>query len=343
MTDDNITFMFYTRTLSEDYRVFSGDVSADGNNEPDDYAKFKQFMRMAQVESDGEASAIVYEAVDRWYLAVFGLNRKSRDKAGREKRFSFCVSFNGSSIKEVGRAMRSFSRVVNDWGRIGELADSLLEEIPAMREYDVVVDKHDEKTGSTKRVRKHKTVPGEDVRFDCGGFIDELVRYKPTVPPPESGHMLKYFADTNEIVSIGMEDEEESGEGYTYRWVIGLLLAGVIGVGLLMWYFMPGKSPSKPPEQPSNSQGVPSRQPENSSETSQDVTNNNKEAANVKDNQAGGKVIMPANNESHNNDFSLGIHGDNGGAVSPGSGDNAASQRDKGNTQPAVQTQTGNR
>lgn len=163
-----VDFWFKTRTLSEDYRVFTGDGSkaGDDENKASYYAKFEQFERIAQVESDDEASAVVCEVIGRWYLAVFGLNRKSKDRAGREKRFSFCVSFNGTSIKERGRAIRAFSCVVNNWDRIGKLADSLLEETLATREYDVVVDMHDKETGATKRVRKHKTVPGEDVQFN---------------------------------------------------------------------------------------------------------------------------------------------------------------------------------
>ena len=223
MADDMI-FMFYTRTLSEDYRVFAGDGS-----KPGDYEAFEQFERMAQVKSDDEASAVVYEGVGRWYLAVFGLNRKSRDRAGREKRFSFCVSFNGTSIKEKGRAMRAFSRLVDDWDRIGELADSLIQEYETTRPPVNLPD------------YKGKPRPGEDVRFDWWGFIDELVSKPATVEPPESGNMLKYFADSGEIVSIGLEEEDDdSGEGYMYR-VILALLVGVIAVGWLIWCFMPGK------------------------------------------------------------------------------------------------------
>ena len=331
MTDDNITFMFYTRTLSEDYRVFSGDGSKSGDY-ANDYAKFEQFERIAQVESDDEASAVVYEGVGRWYLAVFGLNRKSKDRAGREKRFSFCVSFNDTSYNEESRAMRAFSRVVDDWEGIGELADSLIEETPTTRRYIIDVDVTDEKTGKTGTVKKTKIRRSENMRFDYGGFIHELVRERPTVEPPEPGYMLKYFADRNKIVPIGPEEEDDdSGEGYTYRWILGLLLAGVLVVGLLMWYFTRGESPSKPPaigqEQPSKSQVEKSRKQGNSSEEAQSVTSNNEEEKNGErnshtGNNGTGNIVDTGssdNNPGKNNH--VGISGNRPGSNKPDSGD----------------------
>ena len=255
MIADNIDFMFYTRTLSEDYRVF-----ADDGNETLDYAEyFEPITEIAQVKSDDERSAVVYTEDGNIYVAAFGLLRGAKDRARRDIRFSFCVVLPKSNMNS---AMRIFSRVKNEWDETGNKAGSFIKERPI-----------------TRKDWKGRDVKGEDVKFNHGEFLQWLVSKPANIEPPKAGYMLKYFADTGEIVNIGSKDEDEdSGEGYT--WILTLLLAGVIGVGLLMWYLMPGKSPSKPPEQPSKSQDEQSSLPENSSGTSQDITSSDKEAAN---------------------------------------------------------------
>ncbi len=276
MIADNIDFMFYTRTLSEDYRVF-----ADDGSETLDYAEyFEPITEIAQVKSDDERSAVMYIEDENIYVAAFGLLRGAKDRARRDIRFSFCVVLPKS---KMSAAMRIFSRVKNEWDKTGEFAGSLITEIPI-----------------TRKDWKGRDVKGEDVKFNHGEFLQCLVSKPANIEPPKAGYMLKYFADTGEIVNIGSKDEDEdSGEGYT--WILTLLLAGVIGVCLLMWYLMPGKSPSKPPEQPSKSQDAQSSMPENSSVTSQDITSSDKEAANGGHNNINKGRISPNSRSNDQN------------------------------------------
>lgn len=193
MNDNDIEFMFYTRTLSEDYRVFSDDGS-----ETLDYAEnFAPIMELSNVESDDERSAVVFADGGNIYVGAFGLARGAKDRANRDIRFSFCIILPES---KRGTAMRIFSRVKDEWKETGKAAGSLIEEIPV-----------------TRKDWKDRNVKGEDVRFDYRSFIQWLMSTSPKITQsPKAGYMLKYFADTGELKQIrtgkvSKEEEDMSG------------------------------------------------------------------------------------------------------------------------------------
>lgn len=192
MIDDDIEFMFYTRTLSEDYRVFSGD-----GNETLDYAEdFAPIMELSNLESDDERSAVVFSDGGNIYVSAFGLMRGAKDRARRDIRFSFCVILPES---KRAAAMKIFSRVKDEWNETGSAAGSLIKEIPV-----------------TRKDWKGRDVKGENVRFDSQRFIQWLVNNDTKIAPPKAGYMLKYFADTGElkpirIGKVGKDEEDMSG------------------------------------------------------------------------------------------------------------------------------------
>ena len=245
--DDGIEFRFYTRTLSEDYRVF-----ADGGSEVLNYAeKFAPLIDIADVRSEDEESAVIFEDGGNVCVAAFGLCRDGLDRVRRVKRFSFCLIL---PAEKKAHALRAFSRVVNDWQGTADDVNGLIEEIPVVR-----------------KDWKGRDVKGENVRFDYREFVRRLVSKPAAVAAPKAGVMLKYFADTGEICSIGTEDDDDSGESYT-RWLMMGVLAVLIAVGCLMCYFMQGDEPLKPQVQPSNLQDVRLSPQGNSSPASPDVT-----------------------------------------------------------------------
>lgn len=193
MNDNDIEFMFYTRTLSEDYRVFSDDGS-----ETLDYAEnFAPIMELSNVESDDERSAVVFADGGNIYVGAFGLARGVKDRANRDIRFSFCIILPES---KRGTAMRIFSNVKDEWKETGKAAGSLIKEIPV-----------------TRKDWKDRNVKGEDVRFDYRSFLQWLMSTSPKITQsPKAGYMLKYFADTGELKQIrtgkvSKEEEEMSG------------------------------------------------------------------------------------------------------------------------------------
>ncbi len=248
--NESIAFRFYTRTKSEDYRVFAG----DGKEELNFAEEFQPILDIAQVDED-EKSAVIYEDSGKVYVAAFGLRLSRQDRARRVIKFSFCLILPSENLQT---AMRAFSRVVNEWDETAECASRLIEEIPVMRK---------DWQGRNK--------PGEDMRFDQRKFLQWLVSKPASIQLPKAGYMKKYFADSGELIEIGSEDEEDSGEGYTYRWMIYLLVVGVVCVGLLMWYLMRENGQSKPQVQPQElllkSQEEQSSQPENILPTSVEI------------------------------------------------------------------------
>ena len=81
IVDDSIGFRFYTRTLSEDYRVFAG-----GGGEVLNYAEeFAPFIEIADVRSEDEESAVIFEDSGSVYVAAFDLLRDGFDRGGRIK------------------------------------------------------------------------------------------------------------------------------------------------------------------------------------------------------------------------------------------------------------------
>ena len=222
MTDDNITFMFYTRTLSEDYRVF-----ADDGTETLDYSEeFEPITESAEVESDDERSAVIFGDSGNVYVAAFGLMRGAKDRAGRDIRFSFCVILPES---KRGAAMKIFSRVADEWDETGKAAGSLIKEFPV-----------------TRKDWKGRDVKGEDVRFDQRRFLQWLSSKPANDALPKAGYMLKYFADTGKKAQIpigkGRKEEDEDisglrGRGYVQpkrrNWLAISLCVVCVGLGIL--------------------------------------------------------------------------------------------------------------
>ena len=250
IVDDSIGFRFYTRTLSEDYRVFAG-----GGGEVLNYAEeFAPFIEIADVRSEDEESAVIFEDSGSVYVAAFDLLRDGFDRGGRIKRFSFCLIL---PAEKKAQALQAFSRVVNEWQATAKAVNSLIEERPAVR-----------------KDWKGRDLKGEDVRFDYRQFARWLESKPANIAPPKAGVILKYFADTGEIFEIGTEDEDDSGEGYTRRPMAGTLAVLVLA-GCLIWYFMRGGEPSKPQVQPLKSQDVQSSQQAEQLPESLDVTSKN--------------------------------------------------------------------
>lgn len=216
---DDVKFLFQTRTTSEDYRVLEDDGST-----MIPYEEFKPFYVKAEIENEDEQSAIIFENDGRIYTVAFGLRLGKLDRAGREIRFSFCVSLTEG---EKRTAMRIFSRVVKEWSNTAETVSGLIREIPVSR-----------------KDWKGRDVRGEDVRFDHNKFLRWLTE-KPADPKikfPPKGHVLKYFADGGELALIRNEDDEsDSGESYTGSRrknrlpIICAVLALVLCAGLGFW------------------------------------------------------------------------------------------------------------
>ncbi|MBR1438927.1 MAG: hypothetical protein IJ587_10370 [Synergistaceae bacterium] len=236
--NDKIGFRFYTRTLSEDYRVFAN----DGSELLDYEEEFEPLLEKAEIESDDDAGAVIFTENGKIYLAAFGLRTNRQDRVGRTIRFSFCQIFHET---RMNLAMNAFCRIADEWESTGEAAGNLITETPAMRK---------DWQGKDKR--------GEDVRFENQKFVQWLMNKRANISAPEKGSMLKFFPDTGEVVSVENDSEDETGESYTYRWVIGLLLAGLVFVICVIWWFTRQKEPQKSPVTPPNSLELQSAQSE---------------------------------------------------------------------------------
>lgn len=224
MTVESTGFRFYTRTRSEDYRVFENDGA---NVIP--YEEFESFYVKAEIENEDEESAIIFSDGGTIYTAAFGLRTGRLDIAGREIRFSFCA---GLPEGKTGAAMRIFSRVISEWDNTASTVSKLIQEIP-----------------TTRRDWKDREKRGEDVRFDFRKFLHWLTE-KPSDPQikfPPKGMTLKYFSDSGELALIRDDDDESDGESYTGSrkknplLIICAALALILCAGLGTWHFMRGR------------------------------------------------------------------------------------------------------
>ena len=186
----------------------------DGSELLDYEVEFEPLLEKAEIETDDDAGAVIFTENGKIYLAAFGLRTNRQDRVGRTIRFSFCQIFHET---RMNLAMNAFCRIADEWESTGEAAGNLITETPAMRK---------DWQGKDKR--------GEDVRFENQKFVQWLMNKRANISAPEKGSMLKFFPDTGEVVSVENDSEDETGESYTYRWVIGLLLAGLVFVICVM-------------------------------------------------------------------------------------------------------------
>ena len=196
MTVESTGFRFYTRTRSEDYRVFA-DKGRELRNKND-------FLRLrddiAGCRNEDDEGAAVFVDREMIHLVAFGFMRGDLDRGNRTKRFSFCRVYPKS---QAGAALNALARIAEDWDGTAEFADSLIEEVPVMRKTEFE---------DFKGREKHS----EDVRFDRVRFLQWLDTPAVNPIPPSyasalrAGNMLKYFR--NEIFPVPMGTENEEGD-----------------------------------------------------------------------------------------------------------------------------------
>ena len=195
MTVESTGFRFYTRTRSEDYRVF-----ADEGRELRNKNDFLRLRKIAGCRNDDDEGAAVFVDREMIHLVAFGFKRGDLDRGNRRKRFSFCRVYPKS---QAGAALNALARIAEDWDGTAEFADSLIEEVPVMRKTDF-----EDFKGREKR--------SEDVRFDRVRFLQWLDTPAVNPIPPSyasalrAGNMLKY--PRSEIFPVPMGAEIEEGD-----------------------------------------------------------------------------------------------------------------------------------
>ena len=195
MTVESTGFRFYTRTRSEDYRVF-----ADEGRELRNKNDFLRLRKIAGCRNDDDEGAAVFAEGEMIQLVAFGFMRGDLDRGNRRKRFSFCRVYPKS---QAGAALNALARIAEDWDGTAEFADSLIEEVPVMRKTDF-----EDFKGREKR--------SEDVRFDRVRFLQWLDTPAVNPIPPSyasalrAGNMLKY--SSGEIFPVPMGTEIEEGD-----------------------------------------------------------------------------------------------------------------------------------
>lgn len=196
MAVESTGFRFYTRTRSEDYRVFA-DEGRELRNKND-------FLRLrndiAGCSNEDDEGAAVFEDRGMIHLVAFGFMRGDMDRGNRTKRFSFCRVYPKSQAR---LALNALARIAEDWDGTAEFANSLIEEVPVMRKTEF-----EDFKGKERR--------SEDVRFDRVRFLQWLGTPAVNPIPPSyasalrAGNMLKYFR--NEIFPVPMGTENEEGD-----------------------------------------------------------------------------------------------------------------------------------
>lgn len=195
MAVESTGFRFYTRTRSEDYRVFA-DEGRELRNK-NDFLRLRDAI--AGCSNEDDEGAAVFEDRGMIHLVAFGFMRGDLDRGNRTKRFSFCRVYPKS---QAGAALNALARIAEDWDGTAEFADSLIEEIPVMRKTDF-----EDFKGREKR--------SEDVRFDCNRFFKWLdtPAGSPVTPANVSafkaGEMLRYYAGEIFPASAGTEIEDD--------------------------------------------------------------------------------------------------------------------------------------
>ncbi len=196
MTVESTGFRFYTRTRSEDYRVF-----ADEGRELRNKNDFLRLRKIAGCRNDDDEGAAVFVDREMIQLVAFGFLRGELDRANRDKRFSFCRVYPKS---QAGAALNALARIAEDWDGTTEFADSLIEEVPVMRKTEFE---------DFKGREKHS----EDVRFDRVRFfqwLDKLTGSPVTqadISAFRAGKMLRYYGGEifTETAGTEIEDDDE--------------------------------------------------------------------------------------------------------------------------------------
>ena len=196
MTVESTDFRFYTRTRSEDYRVF-----ADEGRELRNKNDFLRLRKIAGCRNDDDEGAAVFVDREMIHLVAFGFLRGELDRANRDKRFSFCRVYPKS---QAGAALNALARIAEDWDGTAEFADSLIEEVPVMRKTEFE---------DFKGREKHS----EDVRFDRERFFRWLdtpagsTVTQADISAFRAGKMLRYYGGEifTETAGTEIEDDDE--------------------------------------------------------------------------------------------------------------------------------------
>lgn len=152
--DTTLGFRFVTRTLSEDYRIFShGGAQRDYADEEE----FAPVRRLAKIVPEHGPCAALFSLDGKVYLVVSSLERGASDFVGRQIRFSFCRIWQGDGETEKNSALKSFGRVCRETEGCRKKIAELLREVPV-----------------TRKDWQGKDVPGEDVHFEEKTFTDWL-------------------------------------------------------------------------------------------------------------------------------------------------------------------------
>lgn len=117
----DINFRFVTRTLKEDYRVYTN----SGKEILSDIAEFAPLRKKCGILSEDGGCAVIFEDFNKIFLIVSGLQSGRKDFAGRAIRFSFCRIFqNGDKIE----AYKSFMKAITQWENMQIEIQSLFQE-----------------------------------------------------------------------------------------------------------------------------------------------------------------------------------------------------------------------
>ena len=152
--NDGIEFRFVTRTLSEDYRVFYD----NGRKQLGDIEEFAPVRKIGSIIPEEGPCAVLFEQDGKIFLAVSGMRRGQKDKAGRPIRFSFCRIYQKNNQTYRERAWNAFARIITDW----EAAEN---EISEDRQPPLI---------KIIPVTRASGSYGEDVEFDEKEFMDWL-------------------------------------------------------------------------------------------------------------------------------------------------------------------------
>lgn len=109
--NDSIDFRFVTRTLNEDYHVYSD----DGRMILSDQMEFSPLRRKCAIHSEEGGCAALFEDNAKIFLIASGLSADRKDIAGRPIRFSFCNIFQGSGLQDKEDSYAAFIRLVTQW------------------------------------------------------------------------------------------------------------------------------------------------------------------------------------------------------------------------------------